>query len=45
MVKQGRILFEMEGVTLAIAKEAMQLASHKLPLTTKLVARSAELGI
>ena len=45
VVKMGRILFEMEGVTLAIAKEAMQLASHKLPLTTKLVCRSAELGI
>ena len=44
VVKQGRILFEMEGVTEQVAKEAMQLASHKLPLETKLVRRSAELG-
>ena len=43
VVKMGRILYEMEGVTEAVAKEAMQLASHKLPLTTKLVRRSADL--
>jgi len=40
----GRILYEMEGVTEEIAKKAMSLASHKLPLLTKLVRRSAELG-
>jgi len=39
VVKPGRILFEMEGVTEALAKEAMRLASHKLPLRTKFVAR------
>src|SRR3989475_10057959 len=43
VVKMGRILYEMEGVTDDIAKKAMLLASHKLPLPTKLVRRSAEL--
>jgi large subunit ribosomal protein L16 len=40
----GRILYEMEGVTDAIAKEAMALASHKLPLQTRMVSRHSELG-
>lgn len=40
VVKPGRILFEMEGVTEAEAREAMRLASHKLPLSTQFVARS-----
>jgi large subunit ribosomal protein L16 len=44
VVKMGRILFEMEGVTDAIAKEAMALASHKLPLHTRMVSRHSELG-
>src|SRR3954469_25759933 len=44
VVKPGRILYEMEGVTDEIAKKAMSLASHKLPLPTRLVRRSAELG-
>jgi len=44
VVKMGRILYEMEGVTEEIARKAMSLASHKLPLTTRLVRRSAELG-
>ena len=39
VVRPGKILFEMEGVTVAEAKEAMRLASHKLPLTTKFVSR------
>jgi len=39
VVKAGRILFEIEGVTEDIAKEAMRLASHKLPIKTKFVAR------
>ena len=39
VVKPGRILFEMEGVDEAMAKEAMRLASHKLPLKTKFVSR------
>jgi len=39
VIRPGKILFEMEGVTLADAKEAMRLASHKLPLKTRFVAR------
>ena len=39
VVKAGRILFEMEGVDEVRAKEAMRLASHKLPMKTKFVAR------
>ena len=34
VVRPGRILFEMEGVTPELAKEAMRLAAHKLPLKT-----------
>jgi large subunit ribosomal protein L16 len=39
VVKPGKILFEMEGVSLELAQEAMRLASHKLPLKTKFVMR------
>jgi len=39
VVKPGRILYEMEGVTLQIAREAMRLASHKLPMQTRFVQR------
>jgi large subunit ribosomal protein L16 len=38
-VKPGRILYEMQGVTDEIAKEAFRLASHKLPLMTRVVRR------
>jgi large subunit ribosomal protein L16 len=37
VVKRGRILFEMDGVTQAQAKEAMRLASHKLPVKNKFI--------
>ncbi|MGD9487838.1 MAG: 50S ribosomal protein L16 [Calditrichaceae bacterium] len=37
VVKPGRIMFELEGVDLELAKEAMRLASHKLPIKTKFV--------
>jgi large subunit ribosomal protein L16 len=40
VVKPGRILFEMEGVTEADARQAMRLASHKLALPTMFVART-----
>ena len=40
VVRPGRILFEMEGVPRETALEAMRLASHKLPLKTKFVARA-----
>ena len=39
VVKPGRILYEMDGVTPDVAKEAFRLASHKLPVATKLVIR------
>ncbi|NOX36120.1 MAG: 50S ribosomal protein L16 [Calditrichaeota bacterium] len=39
VVKPGRILFELEGVSPEVAKEAMRLASHKLPIKTKFVMR------
>lgn len=39
VVKPGRIMFEIEGVEEDVAKEAMRLASHKLPLKTKFVMR------
>ena len=37
VVKPGRILFEIEGVPEDLAREAMRLASHKLPIKTKFV--------
>jgi large subunit ribosomal protein L16 len=39
VVKPGRIMFEMGGVTEEIAREAMRLAGHKLPIRTKFVKR------
>lgn len=39
VVKPGRVLYEMEGVTSAVAREAFRLAAHKLPLPTRFVAR------
>ena len=38
-VQAGRILFEMEGVTVDLAKEALRLAAHKLPCMTKFIQR------
>src|SRR6266850_5173517 len=42
VVKPGKILFEMEGVDEKTAREAMRLASHKLSVKTKFVARRAQ---
>ena len=39
VVKPGRIIFEADGVSLETAKEAMRLASQKLPVTTKFMVR------
>ena len=39
VVRPGKLLFEMEGVPIEVAKEAMRLASHKLPLKTVFVVR------
>lgn len=41
VVKPGRVLFEMGGVTKAIAMEALRLASHKLPVKTKILEKNA----
>ena len=38
-VKTGTIMFEMDGVEEAVAKEAMRLAGHKLPIPTRFVVR------
>ena len=43
VVKPGRIMFELAGVSEEVAREAMRLASHKLPIKTKFVKR-AEVG-
>ncbi|MHB1127418.1 MAG: 50S ribosomal protein L16 [Bacillota bacterium] len=40
VVKPGRIMFELAGVTEEVAKEAMRLAAHKLPIKTKFVKRA-----
>src|SRR4051812_35039381 len=39
VVRPGRIMFEIGGVPLAVAEEAMRLAGHKLPVKTKMVTR------
>ncbi|MBK8171072.1 MAG: 50S ribosomal protein L16 [Sandaracinaceae bacterium] len=40
VIQPGRVLYEIEGVPEAIAKEAFRLAGHKLPLATKFLSRS-----
>ncbi|HOK54104.1 MAG TPA: 50S ribosomal protein L16, partial [Armatimonadota bacterium] len=42
VVKPGRMLFEMAGVNVELAKEAMRLAAHKLPIKTKFVTRKEQ---
>ena len=42
VVKPGRVLFEIAGVSEDIAREALRLASHKLPLKTKLIMKANE---
>ncbi len=42
VVKPGRVLFEIGGVETSVAKEALRLASGKLPLRTKIVSKQAE---
>ncbi len=43
VVKPGRIMFELEGVSVEIARRAMELASHKLPVKTRFVERESQL--
>ena len=42
VVKPGRIMFEIAGVPEEVAREALRLASHKLPIKTKIVSKAAE---
>jgi large subunit ribosomal protein L16 len=42
VVKPGRIMFEMAGVSETVAREAMRLAAQKLPIKTKFVSRDEE---
>ena len=44
VVKPGRIMFEIAGVSEEVAREALRLAAHKLPVRTKFVAREIEVG-
>src|SRR5262245_54039994 len=40
VIKPGRVLYEIEGVTIDVAQEAVRLCGHKLPLHTRFVARN-----
>lgn len=40
-IKPGRIIYELEGVSESVAKEAMRLASHKLPIRTRFISRES----
>ena len=42
VVKPGRIMFEMDGVAEDVAREAMRLAGHKLPIKTKFITKETE---
>ena len=44
VVKPGRILFEMDGIDEATAREAMRLAGHKLPIKTKFMMKETSEG-
>jgi large subunit ribosomal protein L16 len=44
VVKPGRVLFEMAGVSEEAAKEALRLAMHKLPCKCKIIARDTDEG-
>ncbi len=43
VVRRGRLLFEVAGVQEELAREALRLASHKLPISTRFVPREQEL--
>jgi large subunit ribosomal protein L16 len=43
VVRPARILYEMEGVTESVAREAMRLAAHKLPIKTRFVTRKEQI--
>lgn len=45
IVKPGRVMFEMAGVTEEVAREAMRLAAHKLPVKCKFVKKETEASV
>jgi len=44
VIKPGRVLFEMAGISEAVAREAMRLASHKLPIDTRFITRETDVA-
>ena len=44
VVKEGRVMFEIGGVSEEACREALRLASHKLPVKTKIIKREAKVG-
>ncbi len=44
VVKPGRVLFEMGGIEEDVAKEALRLAGHKLPIKTKIIVKETQAG-
>ena len=44
VVKPGRVMFEIEGVSEEVAREALRLAAQKLPVQTKFIRRESEVG-
>lgn len=42
VVKEGKIMFEVSGVSASVAKEALRLASHKLPIKTAIVGKESD---
>ena len=44
VVKPGRVLFEMGGIEEEVAKEALRLAGHKLPIKTKFIKKETQVG-
>jgi large subunit ribosomal protein L16 len=45
VVKPGKVLFELGGVELNLAKEAMRLAAHKLPIKTRFLSRDEQVVV
>lgn len=41
VVRKGKVMFEMDGIPLEIAKECMRIAAHKMPLRTKFITRTS----
>ena len=44
VIKPGRVLFEIGGISEEVAREALRLASHKLPIKTKFVKKEEKIG-